>query len=103
MACRPAQQSPRLKTVTNLSKEIPRESRERELRGRRRANRHPMGDVAERLRELEISLPARRSFGKYAGAARAGNLVFVSGAGPIGSKGNADGKVGPEVEVAPCE
>jgi len=58
-----------------------------------------MGDVAERLRELEISLPARRSFGKYAGAARAGNLVFVSGAGPIGSNGSVTGKVGAEVDV----
>jgi len=58
-----------------------------------------MGGVAERLRELEISLPARRSFGKYAGAARAGNLVFVSGAGPIGSNGSVTGKVGAEVDV----
>ncbi len=58
-----------------------------------------MGGVAERLRELEISLSARRSFGKYAGAARAGNLVFVSGAGPIGSNGSVTGKVGAEVDV----
>lgn len=58
-----------------------------------------MGSVAERLQELGITLPARRSYGKYAGAARAGNLVFVSGAGPIGSDGAVTGKVGGDVDI----
>ncbi|TMB67763.1 MAG: RidA family protein [Chloroflexi bacterium] len=58
-----------------------------------------MGTVAERLRELGITLPARRSYGKYAGAVRAGNLVFVSGAGPIGADGAVTGKVGGDVDI----
>ena len=59
-----------------------------------------MGAVADRLRELNIELPPRRSYGKYAGAARAGDLVFVSGAGPIGPDGIVTGKVGADVDVA---
>ena len=58
-----------------------------------------MGSVAERLRELGITLPPRQSYGKYAGAARAGNLVFVSGAGPIGADGAVTGKVGGGVDI----
>lgn len=58
-----------------------------------------MGAVADRLRELDIQLPARRSYGKYAGAARSGNLIFVSGAGPIGPDGIVSGKVGAEVDI----
>lgn len=58
-----------------------------------------MGGVAERLRELGIELPARRSYGKYAGAIRAGNLVFVSGAGPMGANGAVIGKVGADVDL----
>ena len=50
--------------------------------------------VADRLRELGIEVPARRSFGKYVGAARSGDLVFVSGAGPMGPDGVITGKVG---------
>jgi len=58
-----------------------------------------MGAVADRLRELNIELPARRSYGKYAGAARSGNLVFVSGAGPIGPDGIVSGKVGADIDI----
>jgi len=62
-----------------------------------------MGSVSERLRDLGITLPERRSFGKYAGAARAGNLVFVSGAGPIGTDGAVTGKVGGDVDIATAQ
>jgi enamine deaminase RidA (YjgF/YER057c/UK114 family) len=58
-----------------------------------------MGEVADRLRDLGIEIPARRSYGKYVGAARAGNLVFVSGAGPIGADGIVTGKVGADVDI----
>jgi len=58
-----------------------------------------VGDIAERLRELQIELPARRSYGKYAGAARSGDLVFVSGAGPMGPNGPVTGKVGSDVDL----
>jgi enamine deaminase RidA (YjgF/YER057c/UK114 family) len=58
-----------------------------------------MGAVADRLRELNIQLPARRSYGKYAGAVRAGDFVFVSGAGPIGPDGIVTGKVGTDVDL----
>jgi enamine deaminase RidA (YjgF/YER057c/UK114 family) len=58
-----------------------------------------MGAVSDRLRDLRIDLPARRLYGKYAGAARAGDLVFVSGAGPISPHGVVTGKVGADVDV----
>jgi len=58
-----------------------------------------MGSVAHRLRDLGIEVPARRSYGKYVGAARAGDLVFVSGAGPIGPDGVISGKVGSDVDI----
>jgi enamine deaminase RidA (YjgF/YER057c/UK114 family) len=58
-----------------------------------------VGAVADRLRELGIEVPARRSYGKYVGAARSGGLVFVSGAGPIGPDGIITGKVGADVDV----
>jgi enamine deaminase RidA (YjgF/YER057c/UK114 family) len=58
-----------------------------------------MGEVADRLRELNIEVPLRRSFGKYAGAARTGDLIFVSGAGPIGPDGIVTGKVGADVDL----
>ena len=62
-----------------------------------------MGAVADRLRELNIRIPPRRSYGEYAGAARAGNLIFVSGAGPIGPDGVVTGKVGADVDVATAQ
>lgn len=58
-----------------------------------------MGAVADRLRELGIEIPSRRSYGKYVGAARSGDLVFVSGAGPIGPDGMIAGKVDADVDV----
>jgi enamine deaminase RidA (YjgF/YER057c/UK114 family) len=58
-----------------------------------------MTSVAERLRALDINLPESRSYGKYAGAARSGDLVFVSGAGPIGPNGAVTGKVGGDVDI----
>ena len=59
-----------------------------------------MGKVADKLAELGLELPPRRSAGQYAGAVRSGNLVFVSGAGP-GSQatGFITGKVGGEVSI----
>jgi enamine deaminase RidA (YjgF/YER057c/UK114 family) len=58
-----------------------------------------MGAVADRLLELGIELPPLRAFGKYVGAVRSGNLVFVSGAGPIGPNGVIAGKVGADVDI----
>jgi enamine deaminase RidA (YjgF/YER057c/UK114 family) len=67
--------------------------------------------VAERLRELGLAIPERRSAGQYLGAARTGDLVFVSGAGPAlsaaptagggprGPGGFITGKVGSEVDI----
>lgn len=55
--------------------------------------------IAERLKELGLDLPARRSAGSYVGAVRAGDLVFVSGAGPQMSDGFITGKVGADVDI----
>ncbi len=62
-----------------------------------------MPTVAERLREMGLELPARRSAGQYAGAVRSGDLVFVSGAGPAGASGLITGKVGAEVDIATAQ
>lgn len=56
-----------------------------------------MGRVAARLHELGLQLPQRRSAGQYVGAVRSGDLIFVSGAGPVGPGGIITGKVGAEV------
>jgi enamine deaminase RidA (YjgF/YER057c/UK114 family) len=58
-----------------------------------------VGEVAERLAALSLELPSRRSYGKYVGAVRSGDLVFVSGAGPTGKDGLITGKVGGDVDV----
>ncbi len=58
-----------------------------------------MSEIASRLREMGLQLPARRSAGQYAGAVRTGNLIFVSGAGPNGPDGMITGKVGIEVDI----
>lgn len=58
-----------------------------------------MGIIDGRLREMGLQLPVRRSAGKYAGAVRGGDLVFVSGAGPGGPDGFITGKVGAAVDV----
>jgi enamine deaminase RidA (YjgF/YER057c/UK114 family) len=55
--------------------------------------------VAERLSELGLVIPPRRSYGKYVGAVRAGDLIFVSGAGPTGVDGFITGKVGGDVDL----
>lgn len=47
-----------------------------------------------RLREMGITLPAiRKPAGNYVNAVRSGNLLFLAGKGPFGTKG----KVGAEV------
>ena len=58
-----------------------------------------MGAVADRLRELGLELPARRSAGQYTGAVRSGDLLFVSGAGPTGANGPVTGKVGADLDI----
>jgi len=53
-----------------------------------------------RLKELGLDLPARRSAGSYVGAVQAGELVFVSGAGPTKADGSlVTGKVGGDVDI----
>jgi enamine deaminase RidA (YjgF/YER057c/UK114 family) len=58
-----------------------------------------MGEVTGRLRELGLQIPPRRSYGKYVGAVRSGDLLFVSGAGPTGANGFITGKVGGDVDL----
>ncbi len=48
---------------------------------------------------MGLELPPRRSAGQYVGAVRSGNLVFVSGAGPVGPEGMVTGKLGVELDV----
>lgn len=55
--------------------------------------------VAEKLAELGLVVPKRRSAGSYVGAVRTGDLLFVSGAGPMGPDGAVLGKVGKDVDV----
>ena len=58
-----------------------------------------MSTVLRRLSEMGHDLPSRRSAGQYVGAVRSGNLVFVSGAGPVGPQGMVTGKLGAELDV----
>ena len=58
-----------------------------------------MSGAEDRLREMGLGLPARRSAGQCAGAVRSGDLVFVSGAGPVGPSGMITGKVGADLGV----
>ena len=58
-----------------------------------------MGAIGDRLREMGLELPPRRSAGQYAGAVRSGSLVFVSGAGPVRGAGMVTGKVGGEIDI----
>ena len=54
----------------------------------------------QRLTELGITLPEVRSpAGAYVPAVRTGNLVFLSGAGPIGDGEIVTGKVGDTVDL----
>lgn len=59
-----------------------------------------MSTPEQRLTELGITLPEVRSpAGAYVPAVRTGNLVFLSGAGPLGADGEmVIGKVGAEVD-----
>lgn len=54
----------------------------------------------ERLRELGLELPpAVAPVGNYAPAVRTGNLVFLSGHGPVGKERIVTGKVGRDLTV----
>jgi enamine deaminase RidA (YjgF/YER057c/UK114 family) len=54
----------------------------------------------QRLTELGIALPeVRPPAGAYVPAVRTGNLVFLSGAGPIGDGEIVTGKVGSDVDL----
>jgi enamine deaminase RidA (YjgF/YER057c/UK114 family) len=56
--------------------------------------------VTDRLAELGLVLPERRSAGSYVGAVRTGNLVYTAGAGPQRADGSLiTGKVGSDVDV----
>lgn len=56
--------------------------------------------VAGKLAELGLTIPARSSVGSYVGAVRSGDLVFVSGGGPLKADGSfVTGKLGAEVNV----
>ena len=60
-----------------------------------------MSTPEQRLTELGITLPeVRPPAGAYVPAVRTGNLVFLSGAGPIGDGEIVTGKVGgPDVDL----
>lgn len=62
-----------------------------------------MGRIAQRLQEMGLELPVRRSAGQYAGAVRSGDLVFVSGAGPVAPGRMVTGKVGADLDVAAAQ
>jgi len=55
-----------------------------------------------KLKELGIELPTRMApAGSYVPAVRTGNLLFLSGAGPIGTDGRpVIGKLGADMDVA---
>jgi enamine deaminase RidA (YjgF/YER057c/UK114 family) len=56
--------------------------------------------VDEKLKELGIELPSSAApVGNYVPAVRSGNLVFLSGHGPVGKDGVVTGKVGRELTV----
>ena len=60
-----------------------------------------MSTPEQRLTELGITLPeVRPPAGAYVPAVRTGNLVFLSGAGPLGAEGEmVIGKVGGDVDL----
>lgn len=58
-----------------------------------------MSQVLGRLGAMGLEIPSRRSAGQYVGAVRSGDLVFVSGAGPVGPQGMTTGKLGVELDV----
>jgi len=56
--------------------------------------------VLDKLREMGLALPPRRAVGQYVGAVQTGNLLFVSGAGPVRADGTwLTGKLGVEFDV----
>jgi enamine deaminase RidA (YjgF/YER057c/UK114 family) len=65
------------------------------------AENDAMSTPEQRLTELGIILPETRPpAGAYVPAVRTGNLVFLSGAGPIGADGEmVTGKVGTDVNL----
>ncbi|MEO8456408.1 MAG: RidA family protein [Chloroflexota bacterium] len=57
-------------------------------------------NVEKKLAELGLALPKRSSAGSYVGAVRAGDLVFVSGGGPLKADGSfITGKIGAELSI----
>ena len=48
---------------------------------------------------MGLTLPPRQSVGQYEGCVRSGDLVFVSGAGPVGPDGMVTGKLGIDLDV----
>ena len=59
-----------------------------------------MPAVLDKLREMGLALPPQRSAGQYVGAVQTGNLLFVSGAGPVRADGTwLTGKLGVEFDV----
>ena len=56
--------------------------------------------IAEKLAKMGLQLPQPSPLGSYVGAVRAGDLVFVSGGGPMRSDGSfITGKVGGGLEI----
>jgi len=56
--------------------------------------------VEERLKELGVELPpAATPVANYVPAVRTGNLVFLSGHGPVGKDGLITGKLGTDLTV----
>ncbi len=56
--------------------------------------------IAERMKELGLELPPRRSAGSYVAAVQVGELIFTSGAGPTKADGTLiTGKVGGDIDI----
>jgi len=56
--------------------------------------------VAEKLAKMGLQLPQPSPLGSYVGAVRSGDLVFVSGGGPMRPDGSfITGKVGGGIEI----
>jgi enamine deaminase RidA (YjgF/YER057c/UK114 family) len=54
--------------------------------------------VADKLKALGLEVPKRSSVGSYVGAVRVGDLVYVSGGGPLKPDGSfVTGKLGADV------
>jgi enamine deaminase RidA (YjgF/YER057c/UK114 family) len=57
-------------------------------------------DVEQKLKELGVELPsAATPVANYVPAVRTGNLVFLSGHGPVGKDGLITGKLGADLTV----